>query len=65
MYTMLSSELKSGSQDDYYIEEYKLHYIGLPLKGNWMFLNRKYLTLYLSAGGAIEKSLQESIKEFM
>ena len=62
MYTMLSSELKSGSQDDYYIEEYKLHYIGLPLKGNWMFLNRKYLTLYLSAGGAIEKSLSGKYK---
>lgn len=61
-YTMLSSELKSGSENDFYVEEYKLHYLGIPLKGNWMFLNRRYFTLYLSAGGAIEKSVAGDYK---
>ncbi len=61
-YTMLSSELRSGSENDFYLEEYKLHYIGIPLKGNWMFLNRKYFTLYLSAGGAMEKSVAGKYK---
>lgn len=61
-YTLLSSELKSGSDQDFYIEEYKLHYIGIPLKGNWMFLDSKYFSLYLSAGGAIEKSVSGKYK---
>lgn len=62
-YTMLSSELRSGTANDFYIEEYKLHYLGIPLKGNWMFLNTKYLTLYLSAGGELEKSLAGKYKK--
>lgn len=62
-YTMLSSELRSGTANDFYVEEYRLHYLGLPLKGNWMFLDTKYLTLYLSAGGELEKSLAGKYKK--
>ena len=39
------------------MEEYKLHYIGIPVKGNWIFLDTKFLSLYLSAGFALEKSV--------
>lgn len=60
-YTLLSSRIKTGTADDYYVKEQKLHYIGIPLKGNWMFLNRKYVSLYLSAGGAVEKSVAGSL----
>lgn len=62
-YTLLSSELKSGSSQDFYVEEYKLHYVGIPLKGNWMFLNSKYFSLYLSAGGAFEKAVSGKYKK--
>lgn len=56
-YTLLSSELRAGTSNDYYVKEQRLHYLGIPLKANWMFLNRKYVSLYLSAGGAVEKSV--------
>lgn len=52
-YTMLSSDVKlSGSKE---MEDQKLHYIGIPLRANWDFLNKKLFTLYLSAGGMVEK----------
>lgn len=63
MYTQLSSELRSGSQRDYYIEENKIHYLGIPLKGNWKFLDTKYFTLYLSAGGAMEKAISGEVRK--
>ncbi len=52
-YTLLSSDgisVESGQQ----IEQ-KLHYLGIPLKANWNFLDKKLFTLYLSGGGMIEK----------
>lgn len=63
MYTQLSSELRSGSQRDYYIEENKIHYLGIPLKGNWKFLDTRYFTLYISAGGAMEKAISGEVKK--
>ena len=57
IYTILSSELRSGSKADYWIQQQKLHYLGIPLKANWTFLDMKYLTLYLSGGGTVEKAI--------
>ena len=34
---------------------YTLHYLGIPLKANWNFLDKKLFTLYVSGGGMIEK----------
>ena len=53
MYTLLSSELKAGNES-YYSQEQKLHYLGVPLKINWNFIQKKYFTVYLSAGGMME-----------
>lgn len=53
-YTMLSSEGKSVSNSSEKIEQ-KLHYIGIPVRGNWDFVNSKRFTVYLAAGGMIEK----------
>ena len=52
-YTLLSSDarLANSSQE----VEQKLHYLGIPLKANWNFLDKKLLTLYVSGGGMIEK----------
>lgn len=61
-YTMLSSEIEAHAPNGIYVEEYKHHYLGIPLKGNWMFWNSKYVTLYLSAGGELEKSLTGKYK---
>ncbi len=32
-----------------------LWYVGVPLKAGWSFFNRPWLTLYATAGGAVEK----------
>ena len=35
--------------------EQKLHYLGIPLRVNWNFVDTRKFSVYLSAGGAIEK----------
>ncbi|MEG2149853.1 MAG: outer membrane beta-barrel protein [Bacteroidaceae bacterium] len=62
VYTKLSSELRGGTQTDYYNEEQTLHYLGVPLKGTWMFLNKKLFSLYWSAGGMVEKCVSGKSK---
>ena len=39
----------------------KLHYLGIPLRANWNFVDKKDFTLYLSAGGMIEKCIYGKI----
>lgn len=54
-YTMLASEISyegGGEKVDQ-----KLHYIGIPVRANWSFINDKRFTMYVSAGGAIEKCI--------
>lgn len=53
-YTLLSSELHSGSQS-YVEEEQKLHYIGIPLKIHRTIWQNKLFNFYASAGGMVEK----------
>ncbi|MEG1564510.1 MAG: outer membrane beta-barrel protein [Bacteroides sp.] len=52
-YTLLSSDVKMANTS--VMEDQKLHYIGIPVRANWNFLDQKLLTLYVSAGGAVEK----------
>lgn len=61
-YTLLSSDLKSGDEAYYYQKEQKLHYLGIPIKGNWLFLQKKYLTLYVSAGAMMEVCVAGKLK---
>ena len=44
-------KLADGNQE----VEQKLHYVGIPLRANWNFLDKKLVTLYVSGGGMIEK----------
>lgn len=53
-YTMLASDLRSGS-GTYLEEEQKLHYIGIPLKLHRSFYDSRWVSLYASAGGMVEK----------
>lgn len=59
-YTMLSSEGKSVNNPSEKVEQ-KLHYIGIPLRGNWDFVQSKRFTVYLTAGGMVEKSVYGKI----
>lgn len=52
-YTLLSSDVKlSGSSE---MKDQKLHYVGIPVRANWNFVDTKLFTVYLAAGGAVEK----------
>ena len=60
-YSLLSSELTAGNAS-YYVQEQKLHYLGIPLKGNWNYVKKKYFTLYLSAGGMVETCISSQLR---
>ncbi|WP_294614771.1 porin family protein [uncultured Bacteroides sp.] len=58
-YTMLASEITyEGNAEKV---DQKLHYIGIPVRANWNFINNKNFTMYVSAGGAIEKCVYGKI----
>lgn len=52
-YTLLSSDAKLT--DSKQMIEQKLHYLGIPLRANWNFIDKRLFTLYVSGGGMIEK----------
>lgn len=56
-YTILSSQLRSGSDSYYYTSEQTLHNIGIPLNINYNLCKTKRVSIYLSAGGLVEKNV--------
>ncbi|MDD3037458.1 hypothetical protein [Bacteroides sp.] len=52
-YTLLSSDAKLGDSERNI--EQKLHYLGIPLRANWNFLEKRFFTLYVTGGGMVEK----------
>ena len=59
VYTLLASEVTfNGSAQQL---DQKLHYLGIPLRANWTFLESKSFTLYMSGGGMVEKCLYGKI----
>lgn len=54
-YTRLSTEIISGSHASYYVTDQRLHYIGVPLQVRFTALATRYIDLYLSGGGMLEK----------
>lgn len=52
-YTYLVSDIQFV--DNWEKATQKLHYLGIPLRANWDFFDRNSFTLYVSAGGAMEK----------
>ncbi len=59
VYTMLSSDITFEGVGESVSQ--KLHYIGIPLRANWNFLNRNQVTLYVSGGGMVEKCVYGEI----
>ena len=54
-YTWLSSTFRSGSESSYYTSERTMHYIGIPLNVNYTIWDSRYLGVYVSVGGLMEK----------
>lgn len=58
-YTLLSSDAQfSGNERSV---EQNLHYLGIPLRANWNFFDRRLFTFYVSGGGMIEKCIYGKI----
>lgn len=55
MYSWLSSTFQSGSENSYYISTREMHYIGVPLNISYTFLESRFLSIYITAGGLMEK----------
>lgn len=56
-YTVLSSELRSGSDSYYYTSEQTLHNVGIPLSVNYNIWQNKKMGIYISGGGLVEKNV--------
>lgn len=61
-YTILSSELRSGSDSYYYTSEQILHNVGIPLNINYNLWENKKMSVYLSGGGLVEKNIYGKLK---
>ena len=60
-YIILSSELRSGSDSHYYTSKQTLHNIGIPLNINYKVWKSKKVSIYLSAGGLVEKNVSAKL----
>ena len=55
VYTFLASDiLYEGAVQE---TKQKLHYLGIPLRANWNFVDKDKFTFYVSAGGTVEKCI--------
>ncbi|MFV0417329.1 MAG: outer membrane beta-barrel protein [Dysgonomonas sp.] len=61
-YTILSSQLRSGSDSYYYTSEQTLHNIGIPLNIHYNVWESKKVSIYLSTGGLVEKNVSAKLK---
>lgn len=60
-YTLLSSDIHSGSRS--YVEEtQKLHYMGIPVRLHRSIWKNSWLSIYASAGGALEKCVSGKLE---
>lgn len=62
IYTYLSSETKSKSNDYSESETMQFHYLGIPVNLNYTLLSINKFDLFLSAGAMIEKDINGKIK---
>lgn len=65
-YTLLTSDMKEGSQDHYFNGKQALHYVGIPLNVKCRAFSWKRIELYASAGLLAEKCVAgKTEKEFV
>lgn len=64
-YSILSSSVKTGNSEtgkNWSTGSQTLHYLGIPLNISFNILNSRYVNIYVSGGGMMEKSISGSIK---
>lgn len=55
VYTLLRSEVRIAENTD--AMQQSLHFLGIPLRAEWRFFERSGFSLYLGAGGMVEKCI--------
>ncbi|WP_436414442.1 outer membrane beta-barrel protein [Petrimonas sp.] len=60
-YTILSSQLRSGTGNHYYNSRQTLHYVGIPLNVNYAVWGNDKISTYVSAGGMVEKNVSGTL----
>lgn len=64
-YSILSSSVKTGNSEtgnNWSTGSQTLHYLGIPLNISFDILNSRYVNIYITGGGMMEKSISGSIK---
>lgn len=64
-YSILSSSVKIGNSEtgkNWSTGSQTLHYLGIPLNISFNILNSRYVNIYVTCGGMMEKSISGSIK---
>lgn len=64
-YSVLSSSVKTGNSEtgnNWSTGSQTLHYLGIPLNISFNILNSRYVNIYVTGGGMMEKSISGSIK---
>lgn len=64
-YSILSSSVKTGNSEtgnNWSSGNQTLHYLGIPLNLSFDILNSRYVNIYITGGGMMEKSISGSIK---
>lgn len=64
-YSILSSSIKTGNSEtgkNWSTGSQTLHYLGIPLNISFNILNSRYVNIYVTGGGMMEKSISGSIK---
>lgn len=60
-YTILSSQLHSGTGNHYYNSQQTLHFIGIPLNVNYTVWQNDKISAYISGGGLVEKNVSGTL----
>ena len=58
VYTLLMSDVTDDTGAGF---RQTLHFLGIPVRANWSFLERKNFSLYLGAGGMLEKCVSGTL----
>lgn len=64
-YSVLSSSVKTGNSEtgkNWSSGSQTLHYLGIPLNISFNILNSRYVNIYVSGGGMMEKSISGNIR---
>ena len=60
MYSSVRDRYFHASRD-HQKDRQNVHYLGIPVRLDWMIVNRKYFNLYLGAGGQIDKCVYAKV----